>query len=93
MVNSTRVWLEFDSVDDDSYTMWQKFRAACNGHENLGICIRNAGAYKPAFNGNSSNQNCDYLARHGGFVGKSCTYDMKPREDWDWDYSKWLAER
>ena len=25
MVNSTRVWLEFDSVDDDSYTMWQKF--------------------------------------------------------------------
>ena len=92
MVNSTRVWLEFDSVDDDSYTMWQKFRAACNGHENLGICIRNAGAYKPAFNGNASNQNCDYLARHGGFVGKSCTYDMKPREDWDWDYSKWFAE-
>jgi len=45
MVNSTRVWLEFDSVDDDSYAIWQKFRAACHGHENLGICIRNAGVY------------------------------------------------
>jgi hypothetical protein len=26
MVNSTRVWLEFDSVDDDSYAIWQTLR-------------------------------------------------------------------
>lgn len=108
MVNSTRVWLEFDSVDDASYAIWQKFRAACNGHENLGICIRNAGVYEPDISGFDRpfsrpipGDRAEIAARRerekialdvAGTFGKTCVTRMKPRDDATWDYSKWFAE-
>ena len=105
MVNSTRVWLEFDSVDDDSYAIWQKFRAACHGHENLGICIRNAGVYEPVLEKSSAANHLNGLDFEGarrdkerdvanvtGLLGKMCAYEMVPRDDASWDYSKWFAE-
>jgi len=44
-ITNTRIWLEFDAIvgkrGEENYRIWQKFRAACAGHENLGILIRN----------------------------------------------------